>query len=135
MTRRLLDTTFLIDYWTGTDATEAFLTATAEESEYITTTLNLKELAVGKQLQGTNDPAVLKSTFDWVRIVPFELEHALRAGEFEAELFRSDTYTRRQIDALPGDVLVAAVASELDARVVTRNVDDFSAFGVAVESY
>ena len=41
----------------------------------------------------------------------------------------------RQQGPLPGDVLVAAVASELDARVVTRNVDDFSAFGVAVESY
>lgn len=88
-----------------------------------------------------NSPSVglsrdIVGTFDWVRIVPFELDHAIVAGELEASLRVDDTVTRRQIDALGADVLIAGIGRHLDAPVVTRNVDDFERFdGVVVEPY
>ena len=131
---KLLDTTFLIHYWGGVDAVREYLEAN-EDSEFVTTTLNLKEIAVGRELQGALDWHEIRSTFDWVRFVPFEREHAVLAGELEAPLHRNDEINQDKINALAGDVLVAAVASEQNATVVTENTDDFDLLGVPVETY
>ncbi len=48
---KLLDTTFLIHYWAGWEAVEDYL-ETHEEEEFVTTTLNIKEIAVGREIQG-----------------------------------------------------------------------------------
>ena len=82
---KLLDTTFLIHYWGGREATKTYLEA-HEDAEFITTTLNLKEIAVGLSLQGNLDRHQLLSTFEWVETVPFQTDHAVVAGELEAEL-------------------------------------------------
>lgn len=131
---KLLDTTFLIDYWAGEESVRTYL-QTHEDAAFCTTTLNLKELAVGRRLQGVFEWANLKTTFEWVETVPFTAEHARIASDFEATLYESETYTRRQIDALSADLLIAAVASERGASVVTNNGVDFERFEVAVESY
>jgi predicted nucleic acid-binding protein len=70
---KLLDTTFLIHYWGGVDAVREYLEAN-EDSEFVTTTLNLKEIAVGRELQGALDWHEIRSTFDWVRFVPFDTD-------------------------------------------------------------
>ena len=132
---KLLDTTFLIHYWGGMDAVAAYLEAN-EEHEFITTPLNVKELAVGRALQGRLDRHEIRSTFDWVRIVPFDTTHAFLAGELEAQLHRDPEVNQDKINALAGDLLIAAVARSTDATVVTRNTDDFEQFdGVVVENY
>jgi len=132
---KLLDTTFLVHYWGGLDEVAAYLEA-HDEAEFVTTTFNLKEIAVGRELQGALDRPESRSTFEWVEIIPFELEHAFLAGELEAELHRDDAVNGDKINALTGDVLIAAVAKAEGATVVTENVEDFALFdGVAVERY
>ncbi len=132
---KLLDTTFLIQYWAGREATKDYLSRN-EEREFLTTTLNLKEIAVGRALQGKLDRHEIRSTFDWVTLVPFRFEHAIIAGELEAQLHRDETVNPDKINALTGDVLIAAIAKETGATVVTENTDDFEPLAtIAVESY
>jgi predicted nucleic acid-binding protein len=136
MTRKLLDTTFLIHYWGGRSDTEAYLDAHEEESEFLTTTLNVKEIAVGRELQGAFDAEEIRSTFGWLSVVPFNTEHAFHAGQLEAEIRRRDGVNQDKINALAGDILIAAVAKDANATVVTRNDEDFALFdGVSVETY
>ncbi|MHC3438668.1 PIN domain-containing protein [Natrialbaceae archaeon A-gly3] len=132
---KLLDTTFLIHYWAGREAVEDYL-ETHEEDEFVTTTLNIKEIAVGRELQGKLDPFEIRSTFEWVTIIPFQVEHAFLAGKLEAELHRNESINQDKINSLAGDLLIAAVAKETGATVVTQNTGDFQIFdGVSVESY
>ncbi|NGM71050.1 type II toxin-antitoxin system VapC family toxin [Natronolimnobius sp. AArcel1] len=132
---KLLDTTFLIHYWAGREAVKDYL-ETHEEAEFVTTTLNIKEIAVGRELQGKLDPVEIQSQFEWMTILPFQLEHAVIAGELEAAFHRDETVNQDKINSFSGDLLIAAVAKAAGATVVTRNMDDFEQFdGVSVESY
>jgi len=132
---KLLDTTFLIHYWGGVDEVAEYLESN-EQKEFITTTLNVKEIAVGRELQGKLDRDEIRATFDWVTIVPFDIEHAFLAGEMEAQLRREETVNQDKINPLAGDLLIAAVAKEQNATVVTENTEDFGVFdGVSVETY
>ncbi|WP_132057917.1 type II toxin-antitoxin system VapC family toxin [Halorussus amylolyticus] len=136
MTTKLLDTTFLIHYWAGRDAVAEYLEAREDTCEFATTAINLKEIAVGRKLQGQFDPREIRSKFEWVRLVPFGVEHAFSAGELEASLREDDDINQQKVNALAGDLLIASVAAELGAPVVTRNVEDFELFdGVSVETY
>lgn len=132
---KLLDTTFLIQYWGGRDAVANYLERNDEE-EFLTTTLNLKEITVGRALQGELDRAELSERFDWLEVVPFTVEHSIVAGELEAALHRDENVQQDRINALTADLLIAAVAKERSATIVTRNTDDFEQFdGVSVETY
>jgi predicted nucleic acid-binding protein len=136
MTRKILDTTFLIHYWGGEPRAERYLEAHEEESEFLTTTLNLKEIAVGRRLQDAFDREEILATFDWLTVVPFDIDHAFAAGELEATLRRGESPNQDRVNALLGDLLIAAVARTLDATVVTEDVDDFETLeDVPVETY
>lgn len=136
MTRKLLDTTFLIHYWGGRPAAEEYLETHEDTAEFLTTTLNIKELAVGRALQGALDRMEITSKFSWLSIVPFELDHAFAAGQVEAAFRQEAGPNQDRINALTGDLLIAAVAKAEDATVVTRNTRDFEALdGVPVETY
>ncbi|SDJ99037.1 type II toxin-antitoxin system VapC family toxin [Natronorubrum texcoconense] len=136
MTRKLLDTTFLIHYWAGTPAVEDYLDEHEQTTEFVTTPINLKEIVVGRTLQGKFDRTEIHSTFEWVDIVPFGSEHAFHAGELEAELRSTDGHNQDKLNSLTADLLIAAVAKALDIPVVTRNTDDFELLGgVDVETY
>lgn len=132
---KLLDTTFLIHYWAGTENAESYL-KTHDEAAFVTTTLNIKELAVGVELREDVDAEDIVPTFEWVDVRPFETEHALIAGELEAALHRDEDVNRDEINALAADLLIAAVAREAGATVVTRNIEDFQRFeGLDAEAY
>lgn len=132
---KLLDTTFLIHYWAGREDAKEYLEHN-EESEFTTTTLNIKEIAVGRELQGKFDRHELLSTFEWLHIIPFQTEHAFLAGQLEAELHQDENMNQDKINSLTGDVLIAAVAKELGASVVTENRADFESLdGVSVDTY
>ena len=136
MATKLLDTTFLIHYWAGRDAVKEYLEANEETSEFVTTSINLKEIAVGRELQGNFDAAEIRSQFDWTRVVPFETDHAFLAGQMEATLRKDDEINQQKVNELAGDLFIAAVAKDLNAPVVTRNTDDFEMLdGVSVETY
>ena len=132
---KLLDTTFLIHYWAGREDVRDYLEQ-KEEFELTTTTLNIKEIAVGRAIQDELDQHEILETFDWVNIIPFQTEHAFLAGQIEAELHRDESVNQDKINSLAGDVLIAAVAKETEATVVTENTDDFESLGdVSVETY
>jgi predicted nucleic acid-binding protein len=131
---KLLDTTFLVHYWAGREAVRDYLER-HEESEFATTTLNIEEIAVGRELQGHGNRHAILSQFEWLRIVPFRAEHAFVAGQLEAALHRDDEINRDKINALTADVLIAAVADAQGATVVTENTTDFELLGVPVETY
>lgn len=106
------------------------------EAEFITPTLNIKEIAVGRALQGELDRAEILERFDWVDIVPFETEHSVIAGALEASLRRDDRCNQDRINALTADLLIAAVAKQRNATIVTRNTADFDLLdGVSLETY
>lgn len=132
---KLLDTTFLVDYERGEDAVAEFLT-THEDAEFVTSAICMKELAVGKHTIGSPSKADLVGDYGWLRIVPFTVDHAHEAGALEATLRAANGADRGRVASLSGDVLIAGVARQLGAAVVTRNVSDFELFeDVAVERY
>lgn len=136
MTRKLLDTTFLIHYWAGRGDARAYLEEHEDDSEFFTTSINLKEIAVGRTLQGQLDREEILSTFGWLTITPFTVDHAFAAGELEAALRNRTELNQDKINALAGDLLIAAVAKQAGASVVTANADDFELFdGVTVDTY
>lgn len=135
MATKLLDTTFLVHYWAGRDAVKEYLEAREDTADFVTTAINLKEIAVGRELQGKFDPAEIRSRFEWVETVPFTTDHAMLAGQLEASLRASDEVNQQKVNELAGDLFIAAVAKELNAPVVTRNVDDFEPLDVPVETY
>lgn len=133
---KLLDTTFLAHYYCGDPRIESFLSATDDDEDLVTTTINVEEIAVGVHaVEDDPSPADLLADFGWLRILPFETADAFAAGAIEADLRANETVDRDRINALTGDVLIAGAADRYGATVVTENEDDFAALGVPVETY
>lgn len=132
---KLLDSGFLIHYWGGEAGVATYLNSN-DEHEFITTPLNIKEIAVGHELQGEFDEHEIRSTFEWMTIVPFETSHGFIAATLEAQLHRDPEVNQDKINSLGADLLIAAVAKATGATVVTQNVEDFDRFdGVEVDLY
>jgi len=131
---KLLDTTFLIHYWAGRESVKEYLSE-HEDSEFITTVWNIKEIAVGRCLHDELDRHEILSTFDWVTVVSFSTDHAFEAGRLEANLHADESVNQDKINSLSGDLLIGAVAEAEGATVVTENTNDFRELGVPVDSY
>ena len=131
---KLLDTTFLVGYERGEDAVAEYLEEN-EAADFVTSTLCIEELAVGKHVVEDPTRADVLAPYGWVTVVPFRVDHAIVAGEMEAELHADESVNRDHINAVAGDLLIAAVARTLNATVVTNNRDDFERFDVTVEGY
>ena len=131
---KLLDTTFLVDYERGEKAVAGYLEAN-EAAEFVTSTLCVKELAVDKHIVDDPTLADVLAPYGWLEVVPFRTDHAVVAGEMEAELHADESVNRDYIDAVAGDLLIAAVARAMDATVVTNDGGDVDRFDVTVEGY
>ncbi|QPV64943.1 PIN domain-containing protein [Halosimplex litoreum] len=133
---KLLDTTFLAHYYRGDDRVESFLEAHDDEEDLVTSAINVEEIAVGVHTV-EDDPSLESVLADlgWLTILPFKPEDAFAAARIEAALHADETVAQDRINALAGDVLIAGVAENRDATIVTENVDDFEALGVSVEAY
>lgn len=133
---KLLDTTFLIDYWAGTDDSKSYLEEQEESESFISTTINLKELAVGQALGDELNPFAIQTTFGWLDFRPFGIEAAFEAASLEAGLRQRPDVNQDRVNTVAGDLLIAAIAQVHDSPVVTRDRSDFDLFeSVAVESY
>lgn len=133
---KLLDSTFLVDYWAGAEPVQRYLERHEETETFVSTVVNLKEIAVGRALQGSLDREELYATFGWVDFLAFEAEHAFHAAKLEAGLRSNPDVNRDRVNSLAGDVLIAAVGRAIGATIVTRNVADFEPFDrVTVEAY
>lgn len=112
------DTSFLLDYLDGEDATAEFLAA-HEDKPFHAPTLALFEVYRGAARVG--EPEQMEravSALSWVDPLPLTDATAREAAAIESEL---------RNDGMPinlGDVLIAGVCRHNGARVVTRD-DDF----------
>ena len=135
MSVKLLDTTFLIHYWAGRESARDYLEQN-EEFELATTTLNIKEIVVGRALQGKLNRHEILETFEWMNIIPFQTKHAFLAGQIEAESYRDGKRKSGQNKFPYWRCADTVVAKETGATVVTENKDDFEFLGdVSVEIY
>ena len=65
----------------------------------------------------------------------FAYTRAMSETEIESRLHRDESTNRDRINSLAGDAIVAGAAVELDATVVTNNVEDFRTLDVPTETY
>lgn len=113
-----LDTTFLLDYLDGVEATAEFL-AEYEEEAFVAPALALFEVYRGAARAGNREQVDrVRSSLDWVEPLPVDDAAAREAALVEAELLA---------DGQPinlGDVLLAGVCRNHGTPIVTRD-DDF----------
>jgi predicted nucleic acid-binding protein len=131
---KLLDTTFLVDHQRGKEEVAEFLKEQKTEGEeLVTSSINLKEIAVGKMTVEEPTPSFeeVLSDFGWLTVQAFDEEQALETARIEAELRESGEYD----PDLSADILIAGVARSLNCPVVTRNLSDFEQIGVETEDY
>ncbi|MFB6284540.1 MAG: PIN domain-containing protein [Halobacteria archaeon] len=129
---KLLDTTFLVDYYRGKRSVEYYLES-SENEDLITSTINLKEILVGVELLDGSPEETIQD-FGWLQIVNYSLDHAREAAKIESELRKDDVH-QNKINTLMGDILIAGAAQNMDAEVVTRNVEDFELLGLETVTY
>lgn len=124
--RYLLDTTLLIDHANGLPAAVQMVESLFEEPNDLYTC----DVVTAEALSGGTDEQrrVIRSMLDVLEYVSTSPDAARSAGE-SRRLRGADG--RRGI----GDALIAAVAHQLDAVIVTRNPRDFEQQGVPVRLY
>lgn len=110
-----LDTSFLVDYLDGVDATREFLEAN-EDKPFFAPTLALFEVyRGGGRTSGEGGIERVASALDWVDSLPMTEAAAREAALVEAELLD----TGRPINL--GTVLVAGVCRHHGTSIVTRD--------------
>lgn len=128
---RVVDSTFLIDYYRQPEPVEAYLSAHDGET-LIAPTIVFQEVAVGEIVARNESEEAILSDIGWLDIRPFSTHHAYQAAMIEADLRRRGAYD----PTIKSDVLIGGVARALSVPVITRNTDHFEPFdGVTVETY
>ena len=117
MARYLLDTNTLIDFSKGHEPTRSWLLNAIEQGDE----LGLCAINVSEFFAGVTpaDRTGWVNFFDELSFWPISISAARRAG-----IFRYD-HARLGIGLSTTDTIVAAVAEEQGATVVTRNVNDY----------
>lgn len=124
-----LDTTFLLDYLDGVQATADYLDEHAGKP-FFAPTLALFEVYRGAaRTAGEEGVERVASALDWVEPLPLTDAATREAAVIEAELLDSG----RRVNL--GDTLIAGVCRHSGARIVTRDSDFARVSGLDVESY
>lgn len=112
----VLDTSFLIDYLRGVEATYDL---TDEENEVAITTVTYHEIMVGlKRKRSKKEEKFFKRLFSEVKILPFDIKAAEESSSIAARLMAIG----KEINAL--DILIAGIAIANGAdRIITRDTD------------
>ena len=112
----VLDTSFLIDYLRGVEATYDL---TDEENEVAITTVTYHEIMVGlKRKRSKREEKFFRRLFSEVKILPFDIKAAEESSSIAARLMAIG----KEINAL--DILIAGIAIANGAdRIITRDTD------------
>lgn len=112
----VLDTSFLIDYLRGVEATYDL---TDEENEVAITTITYHEIMVGlKRKRSKREEKFFRRLFSEVKILPFDTKAAEESSSIAARLMAIG----KEINAL--DILIAGIAIANGAdRIITRDTD------------
>ncbi len=115
---KVLDTTFLIDYLDGVEATREFYEVSGgPDIRWVIPVPALAEVLVGEGNLPHGDVDGAREDLAWSEIYPVNEETAIVAGEIADEIQPGGPY-------LDGpDALIAAVGRELDAPVVSSDGD------------
>jgi len=123
------DTSFLLDYLDGVEATAEFL-AGHEEKPFFAPSLALFEVYRGAARTGGSEGIErVASALEWAEPLPLEDAAAKEAALIEAELL--DAGERVNL----GDTLIAGVCRHNGARIVTRDKHFDRVEGLDVEEY
>jgi len=115
---KVLDTTFLIDYLDGVEATKEFYEASGADNErWVIPVPAYAEVLVGEGNLPNGDVAGARTDLSWGEKYEVDEKTAVTAGEIADEVVPSGPY----LDGL--DALIAAVGRELDAPVVSADRD------------
>ena len=100
-----------------------------DEADLNVSAVTLGELQAGVELTREQDVAKAKELQDWVDLVA----SSYNVLPMDGSAFRMwATLIHRKSDTLNEDAMIAAIARIHRLTVVTRNVGDFSTFGVSV---
>lgn len=112
----VLDTSFLIDYLRGVEATYDL---TDEENEVAITAITYHEIMVGlKRKRSKREEKFFRRLFSEVKILPFDTKAAEESSSIAARLMAIG----KEINAL--DILIAGIAIANGAdRIITRDTD------------
>lgn len=108
------DTTYLVDYLKGKDAT-ADLLERLDEPEYYAPTIALYEIYEGAALYDGDSIDTARESLDWVEPLEFNHSAAIEAARLNADL------RGKGQPISDGDVLIAGVCRHYDASIVTRD--------------
>ena len=115
---RVLDATFLIDYLAGTEAAKEFYQANGgERTRWVMPIPAYAEALVGEGNLPNGDVTGARADLSWGEKYEVDERTAVMAGEIADEVGPGGPY----LDGL--DALIAAVGRELDAPVVSADVD------------
>lgn len=129
----ILDTSFLIDLFDGrNDAFEKGLELASGRAVQRVPSPVVSELAYGATFGGENEQRKVRNALQMYPIVEQDDRLAHRAGQLLAQ---ADIAAGGESGIDKVDPMIAAVADRFDEPVVTANVEDFEALGVAVERY
>ena len=100
-----------------------------DEADLNVSAVTLGELQAGVELTREQDGAKAQELQDWVDLVA----SSYKVLPMDGSAFRMwATLIHRKSDTLNEDAMIAAIARIHRLTVVTRNVGDFSTFGVSV---
>ena len=124
-----LDTTFLLDYLNGVDATADFLKDNEEKPFYAPSLVLFEVYRGATRSGGTDKLEAVRSGLDWLDRLPLDDATAREAALVEAELLDAGTPINL------GDALIAGICRHYGARIVTRDEHFERVDGLSVETY
>jgi predicted nucleic acid-binding protein len=129
----ILDTSFLIDLFDGKqDAFEKGLELSEANTVQRVPSPVVMELAYGAEFGDEEERRSVQNALRMYPVVEQDETMAHRAGQL---LARADQNAGGKSSIDKVDPMVAVVSDIYDEPVLTANVEDFDALGVAVESY
>jgi len=125
----ILETTFLVDFFRGSEQAVSKLMALEEEDVTVfTTSISVFEIMQG--IRGEKEKTLAEKFFSSVQIIPFTKRSAFAAGEIRKKLGKSGITIEAE------DAMIAGIAITRNKTILTRNIRHFSGIdGVKIESY
>ena len=124
-----VDTSFLLDYLDGVDATADYLQANEDAPFFVPSLVSFEIYRGAARTEGRSGLDRVTAGLDWLDSLPLDAAAAREAALIEAELLDAGAPINL------GDTLIAGICRHHDARIVTRDSHFDRVEGLAVEPY